>query len=62
MGICATLPQNLVGGGWGVGCGGQSAVKVTENENEEKKHKYDKKMSWKKKKNLVTLVLGGFDH
>ena len=58
--MCNTPPK-FGGGGWGVGCGGQSAVKVTENENEEKKHKYDKKRSWKKK-NLVTLVLGGFDH
>jgi hypothetical protein len=27
VGICATLPQNLVGRGWGVRCGEQSAVK-----------------------------------
>ena len=47
--MCNTPPK-FGGGGWGVGCGGQSAVKVTENENEEKKHKYDKKRSWKKKK------------
>jgi len=39
--MCNTPPK--------FGGGGQSAVKVTENENEEKKHKYDKKRSWKKK-------------
>ena len=32
--MCNTPPK-FGGRGWGVGCGGQSAVKVTENENEE---------------------------
>ena len=43
-------PPKFGVGGWGVRCGGQSAVKVTEKENWEEKEFF-----------LVTLVLGGFD-
>ena len=35
-------PQKFGGGGWGVGCGGQSAVKLTENEN-----------GWRRKKTQI---------
>ena len=39
--MCNTPPK-FGGGGWGVGCGGQSAVKVTENEN-----------GWRRKKTQI---------
>ena len=61
--MCNTPPK-FGGGGCGVGCGGQSAVKVTENENgwRRKKTQILQKKEELEKTKLVTLVLGGFDH